>query len=66
MSPYLRSLLETVGGFFLGGAVAVLTVPGVDPTSWVTLRAALIGGALGVVKGLAARYVGSRDTAELR
>lgn len=65
MTPYLKSLAETALGFFLGGVAAVAAVPGADLTSWATWRAALAAGALGVLKGVASRYVGSKDTSTL-
>lgn len=65
MSPYLKSLIETALGWFAGGAVAVLTLPGTDLSSAAVWRAAALAGAVGVVKGVAARYVGDRDRSTL-
>lgn len=63
MSPYLRSLLDTSLTAFAAGAVAVAAEGG-DLTSgpvWVSI---LAGGILGVLKGLAARGVGDRGSAQ--
>lgn len=65
MSAYLRSLIETALGWFAGGAVAVLTLPGTDLSTASVWRAAALAGAAGVLKGLAARYVGDRDRSTL-
>lgn len=65
MSPYLRSLLGVAAAWFVGGAVAVLAVPGINVWDLKVWQAALAGGILGVVKGLAARKVGDPATANL-
>lgn len=64
MSPYLRSLLDTLLTAFAAGAVAVLSLSG-DLTSWSTWLAALAGGAFGLLKALAARGVGDKDSAQI-
>lgn len=51
--------------WFVGGAVAVLAVPGINVWDLKVWQAALAGGILGVVKGLAARKVGDPATANL-
>lgn len=66
MRTYLISLGMTAAGWFLAGAAAVLSLPGQDLASAAVWRAAALSGALGVVKGLAARHVGSKDSAGFR
>lgn len=68
MTPYLKDLLERVVSTFLAGFFGTVSL---DLTSITNLgwKAWLVAGAgagvLSVVKGLAARYVGSQTSASL-
>ena len=64
MSPYLRSLLDVLITAFAAGAVAVLSQGG-DLTAGRTWLAAAAGGAFGLLKALAARGVGDRNSAQI-
>jgi hypothetical protein len=63
---YVLDLLERVVMTFLGAAVAAVGTDAADWTNLSTLQAAGVAGAaavLALLKGLAARYIGDKESA---
>lgn len=66
---YLSELAADVVGMFLGGALAALALDQLDVVAMADLgiwKAAAVAGALGVLKGLAGRFIGDPDTTDWR
>lgn len=65
MSKYLSDAGERVIATFAAGMVAVIGTTGQDLTDWAVWQGGALAGALSVLKALAARYTGDRDSASL-
>lgn len=65
MNTYVRDLIERVVSTFAAGVVGVLGVNGVDLTDRKVWLVGALAGAFSVLKGLAARGTGDKNSAGL-
>lgn len=66
---YLTELASEVFGWLLGGALAALALDKLDVTQMADVgiwKTAVVAGVLGVLKGLAGRFIGDKDTVSWR